>query len=119
METIPALDFGNFKTVSFLLTKDHESIPVFITNMTHPKTLVIARQPDRLFSHRLTCARVDSRCVLVSIPNPLKEILLMYRLPSVLESHPPALQDILEKCVRELGAIRLIDSRVGVPVQTA
>lgn len=31
----------------------------------------------------------------------------------------PALQDILEKCVRELGAIRLIDSRIGVPGQLA
>ncbi len=34
-------------------------------------------------------------------------------------SSTPALQDILEKCVRELGAIRLIDSRVGVPGQLA
>lgn len=33
--------------------------------------------------------------------------------------NPPALQDILEKCVRELGAIRLIDSRIGVPGQSA
>ena len=31
----------------------------------------------------------------------------------------PALQNILEKSVRELGAIRLIDSRVGVPRQLA
>jgi len=31
----------------------------------------------------------------------------------------PALQDILEKSVRELGAIRLIDSRIGVPGQLA
>jgi len=31
----------------------------------------------------------------------------------------PTLQDILEKCVRELGAIRLIDSRIGVPGQLA
>ena len=31
----------------------------------------------------------------------------------------PALQNILEKSVRELGAIRLIDSRVGVPGQLA
>ena len=30
-----------------------------------------------------------------------------------------ALQDILEKSVRELGAIRLIDSRIGVPGQLA
>ncbi|MFM8214272.1 MAG: HNH endonuclease, partial [Pirellula sp.] len=32
---------------------------------------------------------------------------------------PPALQNILEKNVRELGAIRLIDSRVGIPGQLA
>jgi hypothetical protein len=31
----------------------------------------------------------------------------------------PALQDILERSVRELGAIRLIDSRIGVPGQLA
>jgi hypothetical protein len=31
----------------------------------------------------------------------------------------PALLDILEKSVRELGAIRLIDSRIGVPGQLA
>ena len=31
----------------------------------------------------------------------------------------PALQDILEKYVRVLGAIRLIDSRIGVPGQLA
>jgi hypothetical protein len=31
----------------------------------------------------------------------------------------PALQDILEKSARELGAIRLIDSRIGVPGQLA
>jgi hypothetical protein len=30
-----------------------------------------------------------------------------------------ALQNILEKSVRELGAIRLIDSRIGVPGQLA
>jgi hypothetical protein len=32
---------------------------------------------------------------------------------------PLALQDILEKCVRELGAIRLIDSSTGTPGQLA
>ncbi len=31
----------------------------------------------------------------------------------------PALQDILQKCIRELGAIRLIDSRIGVAGQLA
>jgi hypothetical protein len=31
----------------------------------------------------------------------------------------PALQNILEKSVRELGAIRLIDSRVAIPGQLA
>ena len=36
-----------------------------------------------------------------------------------LDCSNPALQDILEKCVRELGAIRLIDSRIGVPGQLA
>ena len=34
-------------------------------------------------------------------------------------SYAPALLDILEKSVRELGAIRLIDSRIGVPGQLA
>ena len=35
------------------------------------------------------------------------------------DSRPPALQNILEKGVRELGANRLIDSRIGVPGQLA
>ena len=37
----------------------------------------------------------------------------------VVDGYHPALQDILEKSVRELGAIRLIDSRIGVPGQLA
>jgi hypothetical protein len=35
------------------------------------------------------------------------------------ELNLPALQNILEKNVRELGAIRLIYSRIGVPGQLA
>ena len=38
---------------------------------------------------------------------------------SLRQCSPPARQNILEKSVRELGAIRLIDSRIGVPGQLA
>jgi hypothetical protein len=51
-KTILALDLGEFKTVSCLLTEDHSSIPVFKTIMTHPKTFeqfLIDVKPSLLF----------------------------------------------------------------------
>ena len=49
MRTILALDLGKLKTLSCLLTKDHASIAVFKTNMTHRKTFMSARQPNLFF----------------------------------------------------------------------
>jgi len=37
-KTILALDLGKFKILSYLLTEDHSSDPVFKTIMTNPKT---------------------------------------------------------------------------------
>ncbi len=37
MKKFLALDLGTFKTVSYLLTRNHDSMPFFKTIMTNPK----------------------------------------------------------------------------------
>jgi hypothetical protein len=70
---------------------------------------------DALASYRLSAGRLFATFSRGSRAT-VSELKLAPRRPN---RRSPALQDILEKCVRKLGAIRLVDSRIGVPGQLA